>query len=321
MTSLHAFFLGAQDKYFSNPQIKPITLESEYLDTVKNIVVWNPTVPTDSVPEEVRTKYTTLTEKLRNDPTEYAESYTLMKREYQAKGYWQPLTTTQAPTKPTNKSRVVFDGMRRSDIGFTGLRFVGTPSSVESIRFEVGGQVFDRMYPAITGTFEPFPIFDTIVPNPVHHSLLLEVEFREKEVPLEIYYERVVIDAKYPLKMHESIIRSTQYCGAEKLSRGPGRIQLNYNHPIEEIKFFSTAPLTNTYVTFNTGWKLYVPCKGMQNGFHLYELHFNGTVNFSRIDSAKFHFDASEETVLYPFAKSLNVIQFLSGMAGLAFSK
>ena len=321
MVSLRSFFWGAQDQYFWNPKAEPITLESEFLDTVKNRVVWDPTVPTDSVPEEVRTNYNSLLQKLRKEPTEYAESYTLMKREYQAKGYWQPLTTTQAPTKPTNKFRVVFDGMRRSDIGFTGLRFVGTPSSVESIRFEIGGQLIDKIYPAITGTFEPFPIFDTIVPNPVHHSLLLEVEFREKEVPLEIYYERVVIDAKYPLKIHESMIRCTQYCGAEELPSGPGTIQLNYNHPIEEIKVLSTAPLTNTYVTLNSGWKLYVPYKGMQNGFHLYELHFNGTINFSRIDKAKFHFDTSEKTVLYPFAKSLNIVRFMSGMAGSAFSK
>ncbi len=211
------------------------------------------------------------------------------------------------------------EGKNDLDVGFVGLRFLGDPSAVKTIRLEVGGQKFDRIYPSITGTFEGITYLSQVIPKLEHHNLQLLIEFSKEDSPLEIQYDRVLMKERVPI--FEIIFHNNQYCGEEQYGKGVGSYTLPYNHPVQDIQFFSTAPLKNTYVVLNEIHKLYVPYKRMQNGMYMYEVHFNGSINFSQVDKATFVFEALEETVIHAFPKTTNLVRYMAGMGGLAWSK
>jgi hypothetical protein len=323
MISLRKKYWGAQDEYLWKDKIEPMTIESTYSDTVKKIIVWDSGTAQDVVPKAVRARYEYINEMIHKNPTEYAEEYTQMKNEYKEKGIWNIVSISKEPKKRSNRHRVLLD--RGRGLGFTGVRFVGNPFAVESISLEIGGQRFDKIYPFITGRFDSMPLLDTVIPYPAFHEICFVVEFCEKDQPLEIYYDQVDIkneDYKQTYeKSYDTIFVSTQYNGNEEVSAGLGSIKLNYNHPILRMVFFTDEPLTKPQIILDNDHKLHVPYKGIQGKKHVYEVGFNTTINFSRVNSSSFDFETSTKNTIYPFAICYNIARFMSGMAGLAFSK
>jgi hypothetical protein len=325
MSSLQEKYRGAQDAYFIPNGLHPKTFESEYLDTQTSIVSWEKEDIQPSIPEDARAEYTRICrlykEKLADDddPFFYAEEMAAMMKKYKEQGIWELLKNIDKPLKKKNIVTVEFLQKGEENLGFTGLRFAGDPSAVESISLEIGGQRFDKIYPSITGQFDRIQLFDTVVPNPIYHKIWARIVFLKEDVPLEVSYDRVVL--KGTLKNYEAIYSSNQYVGAESVKKGKGTISLPYNHPVESIRILSKDRLTNVVLTFDKHHRLHCPFKGIQNGMYLYEISFNCLINFSRIENARLEFEAKEDTTMYPFAKTWNVGRFMNGMAGIAFSK
>lgn len=319
MSSLQEKYWGAQDAYFIPKGLHPKTFESEYVESVKITVEWKKFV--DSVPKVTRDHYEQVCGKFEENPAEYAEEYVDMKRRFQEEGLWDLLLEKQKSRRGDNEVIVKLNPEpQHPNNGITGLRFVGDPSSIESICFEIGGQRFDTIYPSITGQFDPIHMFDTVIPNTNFHHQQFRVKFLRESVPLHIFYDRVHIKSVCP--NYEAFYASTQYNGSENVKKGKDCITLNFNHPVETIRLLSKVSLTNAVLVLDGQHRLHIPYKGVnQNGLHLYEIRFNRLINFSRIEKATVHFDAVDHTTVYPFAKTWNVGRFMNGMAGMAFSK
>lgn len=323
MPKLRNLYWGPQDEHFCNSKINPTTFVSEYLDTIKSVVSWNKTVPYNPVPKEVWERYDEIMKQLNDSPLEYAETYVERKKEYIQKGYWDFLTNGVRPSEPSNNVRIKFDGMKRNDIGFTGLHFVGNPSDIEKIEFMIGGNHVDAIYPSITGQFDSIQIFDAVIPNPIWHELWITVFFCKANQPLEVIYDRVTIKGdpdELAIKGYDAFHLNTQFYGGIPVKKGPSNINLTCINPIERITFLATKPLSNTVLVLSAVYKLHVPYKGMQGDKHMYEVAFNTSINFSRIDSTYFQFEASEETIIYPFMKTYHICRFMNGMAGNAYA-
>lgn len=318
MTSLQKKYCGAQDVYFTPGGLDPKTFESEYLDTQTAIAVWKKVNMQDVVLSSVREEYDRLSEKFERDPSEYAEEYVDKKRKWQEEGLWDLLTTTQKPVKDNNQIDIYFLQENKERLGFTGLQFFGDPSAVESITLEIGGQRFDKIYPSITGKFDPIHLFDTVVPNTIFHQIRVRICFHRQESPVQVSYDRVLL--KEAVSKYEALYTSTQHYGPQEIKKGSRCLGFFFSHPVERIRIFSKTRLEKVALHLDEH-KLHVPAKGLQNCYYLYEIAFNGLINFSRIDKPYFIFETQEDTTLYVFGKTHNVARFMGGMAGIAFSK
>lgn len=321
MVSLQQKYYGAQDKYFTPQDFYAITLESKYLDTKVRSIVWKKEEVSNLIPKDAIAEYKRICKafKEEEDPFEYVEEYVNMMKKYEDQGIWDLLRNMEKPKPPSNQVDLEFEAEGRADIGFTGLYFVGNPLAVESIEFTIGGQCFDKIYPSITGQFDPIPLLNTVIPNPIYHRIRLRIRFLSENEPLQVCYDRVLLKTIVP--RYEALYASTQYMGAETVKKGLVKTTLPFSHPVEFITIFSKAPLTKVTLNLDGLHSLHVPCKGIQNGHTIYEVSFNRLINFSRIDRPVLECTAEEDTIIHPFAKTYNVGQFLNGMVSISFSK
>ncbi len=209
------------------------------------------------------------------------------------------------------------------ELAYTGLRFQGDPSVVNCIELEVGGQRLDKIYPSITGQFESFNLFEVVFPNPTYHSVEIYISFL-KEAELKVEWDVVKIteeEFKENKYIHELLHSQTQYTGAEEIKEGESEIRLNYNHPVESITIYTENPVESMVLAIHSNCRYHIPYVGVQNNKHVYKYVFQAPVNFSRMDRPSLRIKSATDNVVYPFAKSKNVMRFMSGMAGSAFSK
>ena len=268
--------------------------------------------------------FSRITTLVKQDPVKYVDEYLSLRNQYKEKGYWDPLVGIKVEPNISvvsldTTNLVLPEGVTCERVGFTGLRFVGTPSSVKSIELSVGGNWLDTIYPSITGTFAGITFLNRVIPKLLWNTLSLRITFCKEDVPLEVHYVRVLMKSKVP--SFDVYFTNNQYFGGEEIRKGPGSITLRHNHPVHQFKFLSTVPLRKTTLTIDCRHNLYVPFNGMQNNLYLYEIHFNGTVNFSRIDSAMFFFECEGPGVIHPFSEAYSLAGYMSGLGGLAFSR
>ena len=207
-----------------------------------------------------------------------------------------------------------------ANIGYTGLRFYGDPSAVESIELEIGGERIDKLYPSDTGHFDSFSLFELVIPNPIHHSVQLFTTFlKESELRVEWDVVKFLEEFETEDKTFDMFHCQTQYCGAEHIKEGESKIRLNFCHPIEYITIYAERPVVSMSLSLDTLYQFHIPCVGVQNNKYVYKYVFQTPVNFSKIEKAIIKVKSTTENTLYPFARSKNIMRFRSGMAGLAF--
>ncbi len=209
-----------------------------------------------------------------------------------------------------------------ANVGYTGLRFYGDPSAVESIELEIGGQRIDKLYPSISGQFDSFSLFELVIPNPILHHVQLFASFLKKsELRVEWDVVKFLEDFETEVQTFDMLHGQTQYCGAEDLKEGESEIRLNYNHPIDTITVYADKPVERMILSLDALYQFHISYVGVQNNKYVYKYVFQTPVNFSRIDKAVLKIKSATENTLYPFARSKNIMRFMKGMAGLAFSK
>lgn len=319
MISLQKLYSGAQDKYVTPANLDPLTIESEYLDTVTTLVKSN-----GSIPSEVSEAFRRITMLVKQDPIRYVDEYLAFRDECKQKNLWDYLAGVKVEPNIsvvsfTANNLVIPAGVTCEQIGFTGLRFVGIPSSVKSIELSIGGNWLDTIYPSITGTFAGITFLNRVIPKLLWNTLSLRITFLAENTPLEVHYDRVLMKNKVP--SFEVYFTNNQYYGGEVVTKGPGSFMLRHNNPIHQFKFLSTVPLAKTILSLDKQHTLHVPFNGMQNGMYLYEIHFNGAINFSRIDNPCFLFDATASGIIHPFSEAHNLARYMSGLGGLGFSR
>lgn len=321
-------FLGKEDTYLAN--VTKNHIESEYFDTVKNVVVWDVDVQPDIAPE-VGKNYVDLTKKIMSGQEEYFDTYLEIEKEYKKEGYWKLLTNSYAPDIPSKTFHLRFDVLDHTTIGFANLRFLGSPTAVKTVSVVIGGKCFDKIYPCITGALNSITLFDTLFPNIQNDEIEIVIEMCEKQHQIEISYDRFLIKNISSISSFELPFTTTQFISYNNIKMGKGLLNLYFKNPTQKIQVFSTAALTNPNITLTKATKtvvntikeqnysMLVYYKGQHYGYYWYEVQFHGTVNLSQCSQILFTFESLKNTEIHLFAKSLNIVHMNSGIASLVF--
>lgn len=305
MVKLTELYRGAQDSYLE--KMNADTYETEFIKTCKKTVRTQFEEYSQEVPQELinANRY------FMESPSERMEEFIEVIKKYKHT-YFKTI-------KRQTQSRIELDNRDLSgNLGFTGLRFQGDPMKIKSITFSIGGQRMDKIYPSITGQFDSIDIFNILILRSEFHDVALEVEFIG-ESQLSVEWDLVRLIEKP--RSAEIICVSTSYTGEEHLGEGQNKVQLNFNHPVKELRIYADEPLESIILCLDKKYNFHVPYSCIQNAKYVYKYVFQTPVNFSRIDYADLKVKSSTKNTLHVFAKSINIVRFNSGMAGLAFSK
>jgi hypothetical protein len=201
--------------------------------------------------------------------------------------------------------------------GYTNLQIKGDPSVIERITFLIGGQEIDRIYPALTGSFDPLYIFDFVIPKVLFHTIVLSIDFLKES---ELTVEWDVVKMLEETKENEILFSCHKFYKKETISLGTTSVFLQHINPVEELIIYTEKPVDNMILSLATHICFHVPYKGFQNNKHIYKYTFQTPVNFSRIDNACLIIKSATTNTIYPFAKTKNVLYSRGGLAGLMFS-
>jgi hypothetical protein len=206
---------------------------------------------------------------------------------------------------------------------YRNFRFVGAkPEDIESIKIEIGGQCFDRIYPSISGdmTFGLLDALDSI-PALENHGLHVDIEFTKSSTsPIAFLYDIVHQkehfttdrDARFPYS-------ATQFTGTEGVTATKeNNIPLYFNHPVTRIRIFSSTAILKASLVFN---ELAIELSTPSNGTNSFELLFDPTINFSRISAPELALTTATDGEVNVFGDNQQIMRMAMGMAGAAFSK
>lgn len=322
MAALSELFKGAQDAYIQNKH-QSLTFQTKFVETRKQTIRFEKPLSPPPPPEEIQAEFDEIHSRFLRDPDAYLDEYYELKQKYL--DYLPALLNPKPKAKASE--RVEIDNENDpQDYGYTGLRITGNPSAIESICLEIGGQQMDKIYPSITGTFDSIYIFNAVIPRPIYHKICLQIKFVNQDTELSVEWDVVQISrVESPpdeiKKSYDLVTKSTQYIGREEIRKGDSKVGLSFNHPLENLKIFTKEPVENMILSLNSTYQMYIPYKGKQNDKYVYEYHFISPVNFSRIDHPSLLLSSATDNTVDVFATSWNVVRFMMGMAGLAFSK
>lgn len=195
--------------------------------------------------------------------------------------------------------------------GFTNLRLV--TGHLDYLSLCCGGQMFDNVYPNITGETGLTMLNDGIVPALKLHPW--EVSFSGVgEATIEYSVVKITNPVEHDQRADVRVCQTQQITSPETVVAGPNVIPLSVNHPVKRIEYWSTTPLSDVRIELDGGVIL-----EFEPGSTAME--FEPTINFSRIENAVMRFTATEPGTVCVFAQNLQIARFLKGMGGLAYSK
>lgn len=208
--------------------------------------------------------------------------------------------------------------------GYKNIKFYGDMDQVRKIQLIVGGQQFDCIYPSTNEEHRSFYLSDEhTVPALEYHKYDVVIEFEKGKVikDIQMKYDVYVID-DWRKDIPELLLSQCQYCGLE--SANVPRNLMPFNHPMQSITVLSTNELFDMRLELETYEskikKTYTLEPVPTSKGYKYICLFTPPVNFSRLDRAYlYHKETSGD--IHIFGKSLQVARFLSGMAGLCYSK
>lgn len=216
--------------------------------------------------------------------------------------------------------------------------------------------LFKRKISHVNGkTFVPInmaPLYNhnLIPPSCQYHQFKINIDYTQeyesqhiKDVELygNIYYLDTQERRNLFNNPHSFITIQHQYTGIEKMYCGHTGFKLNFNHPLYLIYFwgFDKSKVRNIKICLNghnfyNGSAAALENYKLSRGYDVEPMMFffsqddfdkptKCTVNFSRIDCAQLYIqsDQKEPTDVHIVGLNLQPIRFMSGMAGLAFSK
>lgn len=224
---------------------------------------------------------------------------------------------TRSHTFPAGQSQYKFDEKDHDkNYGYTNLRIVSDISKIDKMTYSIGNGLIDETRPYLLKERTPF------------------ASFQEHALPALQYHDyRVTVTCDEPATIEYDIVKFKEDCksckerwihyydcrSATMQVKGCASILLDFNQMTSDIWANISAPSAkNVYIEF------------MKKGDCRIRLHKIGDLwycnlddlNLSRVDNVVLHYDTEgEKHSTEVYAKNLNCIRFMSGMAGLGYQR
>jgi hypothetical protein len=258
--------------------------EYEFLDTLKSVAVG---IQDDAYKRRVR----------EEDKSEYVE--------------------TRTYTFPAGHTIFKFEkDDSENNYGYKNLRIVSDISNVEKMTLNIGGSIIDETRPCVLNETHPFACFQQcVIPALEYQHCKIITTCSE---PTTISYDVHKLEPYYHRTVHEYWINCYRDRSVAMQMKGCAHIELDFNHPTTDIWVDVTAPSTkNMYLEFmkKGDYRVRLEKKG-----ELWHCDLKG-LNLSRVDDVDLHYDTEgEKHTTTVYAKNLNCIRIIYGMAGLTYA-
>jgi hypothetical protein len=259
--------------------------EDEFLDTLKSVAVG---IQDDAYKRRVK----------EEDKSEYVE--------------------TRTYTFPAGHSIYNFQkDDPENNYGYKNLRIVSDIANVEKMTLNIGGAVIDETRPYVLKEEHPFACFQQCV--------IPALQFQHSRIittcsePTTISYDVHKLEPYYHRSVHEYWINYYDDRSVTMKMKGCAHIELDFNHPTTDIWVDTDAPSAkNMYLEFMKKSDCRVRLEKKGDLWHC-DLK---SLNLSRCETVDLHYDtAGEKHTTTVYAKNLNCIRIMHGMAGLAYAR
>jgi hypothetical protein len=259
--------------------------EDEFLDTLKSVATG---IQDDSYKRRVK----------EEDKSEYVE--------------------TRTYTFPAGHTIYKFEkDDAENNYGYKNLRIVSDIANVEKMTLSIGAAVFDETRPYVLKEEYPFACFQQCV--------IPALQFQHSKIittcsePTTISYDVHKFEPYYHRTAHEYWINCYDDRSVTMKMKGCAHIELDFNHPTTDIWVDTDAPSAkNMYLEFMNKSDCRVRLHKVGDLWHC---DLKG-LNLSRVDDVDLHYDTEgEKHTTTVYAKNLNCIRIMHGMAGLAYAR
>lgn len=213
-----------------------------------------------------------------------------------------------------------------------GISNIRVKANKEDVQFELhlGGQRLEKIgwHPHFQDNdgFYSFeitknniiPIYDVFI-----HEVYIGINYIE---PVEISYTLDYIEIE-PFPQNDFIdcmYRSNQFTGFEIAKGGvENKFNMYFNHPMEALDIITTKKLNKIRFGINSEMNnsFDISLTKEKDDYFVYQIKFNPTINFSRIDHPTLQVLCDEDTEICTFGKYLGIMSMQNGMYGGRFTK
>jgi hypothetical protein len=191
--------------------------------------------------------------------------------------------------------------------GITNLKVSG---EFESLEILIGNVKFEK--------FWNLPGFTCYLQNhiePCLEHMLMEFKVHHTG-PVEVSYDYVKL-LNYDKETNYQVLFQQTQLQEVDLNKGLNKIPVYFNHPVTKLKLVQK----NRETTLKDPFLVFPEAETMVYFTEANEKIFEPSVNFSRVEKCFLYVESTEDCRIYVIAECKQIMRYMYGMAGVAFSK